>query len=57
MSFMIYLAGALIFIGGLAYGAVLLNVSEGWIVAGVITLVGLAVLTGVRATRQKDAAQ
>jgi len=57
MSFMIYLAGALIFIGGLAYGAVLLSVSEGWIVAGVITLVGLAVLTGVRATRQKDAAQ
>jgi len=57
MSFMIYLAGALIFIGGLAYGAVLLNVSEGWIVAGVITLVGLAVLTGVRATRQKDAAE
>jgi hypothetical protein len=57
MSFMIYLAGALIFIGGLAYGAVLLNVSEGWIVAGAITLVGLAVLTGVRATRQKDAAQ
>lgn len=57
MSFMIYLAGALIFIGGLAYGAVLLNVSEGWIVAGVITLVGLAVLTGVRATRQKDSAQ
>lgn len=57
MSFMIYLAGALIFIGGLAYGAVLLNVSQGWIVAGAITLVGLAVLTGVRATRQKDAAQ
>lgn len=57
MSFMIYLVGALIFIGGLAYGAVLLNVSEGWIVAGVVTLVGLAVLTGVRATRQKDAAE
>ena len=56
MSFAIYIAGFLNFIGGLVYGAVLLNVATQWIAVGAIILVGLAVLTGVKSTRQKDSA-
>jgi len=57
MSFAIYITGFLIFIGGLIYGAVLLHVSPQWIAVGAIVLTGLAILTGVKATRQKDSAQ
>ena len=55
MSFALYTVGFLIFIGGLAYGAFLLGIPYEWIAAGAITLIGLAILTGVKATRQKDA--
>ena len=54
MSFSIYIAGCLIFIGGLIYGAVLLNFSHQWIAVGAIIMVGFAVLTGVKVTRQRD---
>ena len=56
MSFGIYVLGYLVFIGGLAYGATLLHVPSRWIVTGAIVLVGLGIVTGVKATRQKDAA-
>jgi len=54
MSFGIYLAGFLILIGGLIYGAVILHMAPHWIAVGAIVLVGLAILKGVQATRQKD---
>jgi len=54
MSYGLYVAGFLIVIGGLIYGAILLHVLPQWIVVGSIVLFGLAVLTGVKATRQKD---
>jgi hypothetical protein len=41
---------------GLVYGAVLAHVPGHWIVVGGIVLVGVGVLTGVKATRQKDSA-
>ena len=56
MSFAIYITGFLIFIGALVYGAVLLHVSPEWIVVGALALTGLAVLSAVKATRQKDPA-
>ena len=56
MSFGIYIAGFLILIAGLIYGASLMHVPTHWIVAGGIVLVGLAILKGVKATRQKDSA-
>ena len=56
MSFAIYITGVLIFIGGLIYGAVLLNVPDQWIAVGAIVMLGLSVLVGVKATRQKDPA-
>lgn len=54
MSFALYLGGALIFIVGLVYCAVLLAVPTQWIVAGAIVMVGTAFVTGVSVTRQKD---
>lgn len=57
MSFGIYLAGSLILIGGLIWGAVLLHVATHWIAVGAIVLLGLAILKGVQATRGKDLPQ
>jgi hypothetical protein len=54
MSFGLYIVGFLIVIGGLVYGAVILHVPQHWIVVGAVVLFGLAILTGVKATRQKD---
>ncbi len=54
MSFGIYIAGFLILICGLIYGAVLLHVAAHWIAVGAIVLLGIAVLKGVQATRGKD---
>lgn len=56
MSFGIYSIGFVLVIGGLIYGAYLLHVPAHWIVVGAIVLLGLGVLTGVKATRQKDPA-
>jgi len=57
MSFGIYIAGFLIVIGGLIYGAILLHVPAQWIAVSAIVLTGAGVLTGVKATRQKDSAE
>jgi hypothetical protein len=54
MSFGIYIVGYIILIVGLAMGAHLLHMPLRWIVVGVICLVGLAIVHGVTATRQKD---
>lgn len=54
MSFSLYIIGFLIVIGGLVYGAVIMHVPPRWIAVGSIVLCGLAILTGVKATRQKD---
>jgi hypothetical protein len=56
MSFAIYLTGVVIFIGGLIYGAIILNVPHQWIAVGAIIMLGLSVLSGVKVTRQKDPA-
>jgi hypothetical protein len=56
MSFGLYVIGYLILIGGLTYGAVLLHVPIRWITVGAIVLAGLGIVSGVKATRQKDSA-
>jgi hypothetical protein len=55
MSYTLYVVGFLIVIGGLIYGAFLLHIPTQWIVVGSVVLLGIAILTGVKATRQKDA--
>jgi hypothetical protein len=56
VSFGIYFIGLVLVIGGLIYGAYLMHVPAHWIVVGAIVILGLGVLTGVKATRQKDSA-
>jgi hypothetical protein len=54
MSFGIYAAGFVLVIGGLICGAHLMHVPAHWIAVGAIVLLGLGVLSGVKATRQRD---
>ena len=57
MSFGLYSAGFALVVGGLIYGAYLVHIPARWIVVGAIVLMGLGILTGAKATRQKDAAK
>jgi len=54
MSFGLYSIGFMLVIGGLIYGAHLMHVPAHWIAVGAIVLLGLGILTGVKATRHKD---
>jgi hypothetical protein len=54
MSYILYIVGFVIVICGLVYGAVLLHVPTPWIVVSSVVLLGIAISTGVKATRQKD---
>ena len=54
MSFGLYSIGFTIVIGGLIYVAYLLHMPAHWIIAGAVVLLGVGILTGVKATRQKD---
>ena len=57
MSFGLYAIGFAILIGGLTYAAYLVHMPTHWIVVGAIVLLGLGILSGVKATRQKDPSQ
>lgn len=54
MSFGIYIVGYIILITGLAIGARMLHVPDKWIGVGILCLIGVAIIHGVTATRQKD---
>jgi hypothetical protein len=54
MSFGLYSAGFVLVIGGLIYAAHLMHVPAHWIAVGAIVLLGLGVLSAVKATRQRD---
>jgi len=54
MSFRIYAVGYAILISGLVYGAHLLRMPLHWILAGALVMIGLGILSGVKATRNKD---
>jgi len=56
MSFGLYALGFAIVIGGLIYGAYLVHMPTHWIVVGAVVLLGIGILTGVKATRQRDPA-
>jgi hypothetical protein len=57
VSFLLYIVGFLMVIGGLIYGATIMHVPLHWIVVGSVVLLGAGILSGVKATRQKDAAK
>jgi hypothetical protein len=54
MSFGIYAAGYAIVICGLIYAAHLMHIPTQWITAGALVLLGIGILSAVKATRQKD---
>jgi hypothetical protein len=56
MSFGIYIAGFTIVIGGLVYAAHLMRLPAHWIVVGAVILIGVGILSAVKATRQRDSA-
>ena len=56
MSFGIYAAGFTIMIGGLVYAAYLVHMPTHWIVVSAVVLIGIGILSGVKATRQRDSA-
>ena len=57
MSFGLYAMGFAILICGLVYGAYLMHMPAHWIAVGAIVLLGVGILSGVKATRQKDSAE
>jgi hypothetical protein len=56
MSFGLYSIGFAILIGGLIYAAYLVHMPAHWIAVGAVVLLGAGILSGVKATRQKDPA-
>jgi hypothetical protein len=56
MSFGIYAAGFAIMVVGLAYAAHLMRMPTHWIAAGAIVMIGIGILSAVKATRNKDIA-
>jgi hypothetical protein len=57
VSFLIYVVGFLILIGGLIYGAIIVHLPLHWIVVGAVVLLGAGILSAVKATRQRDTAK
>jgi cadmium resistance protein CadD (predicted permease) len=56
MSFGLYAAGFAIVIAGLVYAAHLVHMPSHWILVGAVVMIGIGLLSAVKATRQKDAA-
>ena len=55
-NMVVYLIGTLLVVAGLAYGANRLGVSQVWIVAGALVIIGIGLMGGIVKTRQKDPA-
>ena len=55
-NMVVYLIGTLLVVGGLAYGASRVGISQVWIVTGALVIIGLGLMGGIVKTRQKDPA-
>jgi predicted ABC-type sugar transport system permease subunit len=55
-NMVIYLIGTLLVVAGLAYGATRMGVSQVWIIAGALVIIGIGLMGGITKTRQKDPA-
>jgi len=53
-SFSTYLIGFIVLIIGLAIAAILLGVSQTWVVVGCIVLIGIGILMATTRTKPKD---
>jgi hypothetical protein len=54
MSFMLYVVGFLIVIGGVSWGLMRAGVPTTWVIIAAIVLFGVGILTGVSRTRSRD---
>ena len=54
MSFLIYILGAALFIGGIAWALVAAHVPTQYIAMACLILLGIGIFTGVTRTRAKD---
>ena len=54
MSFGLYSIGFAIMLSGMIYAAYLMHIPAHWIVVGAVVLLGVGILSAVKATRQKD---
>jgi uncharacterized membrane protein len=54
-AFSLYVIGFFAMLGGLGYGAYLLNVPNTWIGVGVLVVLGLGIMSAVSHTKQRDA--
>jgi putative Mn2+ efflux pump MntP len=57
MSFGIYAIGFVIMLIGVIYGAYLMHMPTHWIAVGAIILLGVGILSGAKATRQRDSSE
>ena len=53
-NFLVYLIGTLFVVAGLVYAAQRAGVSQVWIIAGALVIIGLGFMAGIVKTRQKD---
>ena len=53
-SFMLYVLGFIVLLGGVGYGAFLLHVPHTWIVVGALVIVGLGIMSAVTRTKMRD---
>jgi len=53
-SFMLYVLGCIVLLGGLGYGAYLLHVPQTWIIVGALVIVGLGIMSAVTRTKMRD---
>ncbi len=54
MSFVLYMVGFLIFLGGIAWAAIVAGVPQLYVMIGAVILLGLGIFTAVSRTRAKD---
>lgn len=54
MSFLLYMLGFIIFLGGLAWGAVVAGIPHLYIAIGALILLGVGIFSAVQKTRSKD---
>jgi len=54
MSFGLYVVGALIVIGGVAWGLIKVGVPTIWVIIASVILFGFGILSGVARTRSRD---
>ena len=53
-SFSTYLIGFIVLIIGLAIAAILVGISQTWVIVGAIILIGIAIISATTRTKTKD---